>query len=188
MATSRFSLTLFCPMNSCSRCGLSFSSKDESSSTGAAETRRSLTYSAELSLAADTEAMVKRKVESSNCRRESVPQFYRMCEKQAMCLLRLLPNHAQPNALQFAGVKPSHLLPEPGFRATEFVLLGRRWEVTRTEQISDRRLAKLRQPVREPSSTRRRSQNHGLAGKVCQLAEIFLRLSDRLGPAVSLAE
>src|SRR5262252_6193511 len=42
MATDRFSLTLFCPMNSPRRCGLSLSSNDESSSTGAAETRRSL--------------------------------------------------------------------------------------------------------------------------------------------------
>src|SRR6202035_5280004 len=41
MATARFSLTLDWPMNSPSRCGRSFSSKDESSSTGAAETRRS---------------------------------------------------------------------------------------------------------------------------------------------------
>src|SRR5580692_9174629 len=60
MATSRFSLTLFCPMNSCKRCGRSFSSKEESSSTGAAETSRSLLRrsegrcSARLSLAADT--------------------------------------------------------------------------------------------------------------------------------------
>src|ERR1035441_395244 len=42
MATSRFSLTLFWPMNSCKRCGRSLSSNEESSSTGAAETRRSL--------------------------------------------------------------------------------------------------------------------------------------------------
>src|SRR6266849_10581674 len=53
MATSRFSLTLFWPMNSCRRCGRSLSSKEESSSTGAAETRRSLRFG--LSLAADTE-------------------------------------------------------------------------------------------------------------------------------------
>jgi len=53
MAMSRFSLTLFWPMNSCRRCGRSFNSKEESSSTGAAETRRSL--SGALSFAADTE-------------------------------------------------------------------------------------------------------------------------------------
>src|SRR6266404_1995036 len=55
MATSRFSLTLFWPMNSWRRCGRSLSSKEESSSTGAAETRRSLRCSAGWSLAADTE-------------------------------------------------------------------------------------------------------------------------------------
>src|ERR1035441_9528918 len=41
MATSRLSLTFFLPMNSRSRCGRSFSSNDESSSTGTAETMRS---------------------------------------------------------------------------------------------------------------------------------------------------
>src|SRR5208283_4637571 len=41
MATSRFSLIFFWPMNSARRCGRSFSSKEESSSTGAAETSRS---------------------------------------------------------------------------------------------------------------------------------------------------
>ena len=41
MATARFSLTLACPMNSARRCGRSFSSNEESSSTGAAETMRS---------------------------------------------------------------------------------------------------------------------------------------------------
>src|SRR5271170_655272 len=41
IATARFSLTLACPMNSPRRCGRSFSSNDESSSTAAAETRRS---------------------------------------------------------------------------------------------------------------------------------------------------
>src|SRR5580692_11913847 len=41
MATARFSLTLDCPMNSARRCGRSFSSKEESSSTGAADTMRS---------------------------------------------------------------------------------------------------------------------------------------------------
>src|SRR5580704_1452065 len=64
MATSRFSLTLFCPMNSFNRCGRSLSSKEESSSTGAAETRRSFEGTwegrciARLSLAADTESDV----------------------------------------------------------------------------------------------------------------------------------
>src|ERR1700722_10516774 len=41
IATARFSLTFLCPMNSPSRCGRSFNSKEESSSTGAAETSRS---------------------------------------------------------------------------------------------------------------------------------------------------
>src|SRR5580704_9089269 len=41
MATARFSFTLGCPMNSRRRCGRSFSSKDESSSNGTAETMRS---------------------------------------------------------------------------------------------------------------------------------------------------
>ena len=41
IATARFSLTFFCPMNSDKRCGRSFSSNEQSSSTGAAETRRS---------------------------------------------------------------------------------------------------------------------------------------------------
>jgi hypothetical protein len=49
---SRLSLTLSCPMNSRRRCGRSFSSKDESSSTGAAETMRS--FNTELSFV-DTE-------------------------------------------------------------------------------------------------------------------------------------
>src|SRR5579883_1903895 len=40
MATARFSFTLSWPMNSASRWGRSFSSKEESSSTGAADTRR----------------------------------------------------------------------------------------------------------------------------------------------------
>src|SRR5208282_6388300 len=52
MATSKFSFTFDWPMNSCRRCGRSFSSKEESSSTGAAETRRS--FRSALSLAADT--------------------------------------------------------------------------------------------------------------------------------------
>src|SRR5581483_225203 len=42
IATLRFSLTLFCPMNSRSRLGRSFSSNDASSSTGTADTSRSL--------------------------------------------------------------------------------------------------------------------------------------------------
>src|SRR5271163_5338953 len=56
MATSRFSLTLFCPMNSFNRCGRSLSSKEESSATGAADTSRSFEgrCNARLSLAADT--------------------------------------------------------------------------------------------------------------------------------------
>src|SRR6476620_3207354 len=41
MATARFSFTFFCPINSARRCGRSFNSKEESSPTGAAETRRS---------------------------------------------------------------------------------------------------------------------------------------------------
>src|ERR1700694_5229343 len=41
IATAKLSLTLFCPMTSASRCGRSFSSNEESSSTGAAETKRS---------------------------------------------------------------------------------------------------------------------------------------------------
>src|SRR5438105_3950756 len=41
MATARFSFTLGCPMNSDSFCGRSFNSKEESSSTWAADTRRS---------------------------------------------------------------------------------------------------------------------------------------------------
>src|SRR5215467_4232230 len=41
MATARFSLIFFWPMNSARRCGRSFSSNEESSSTGAAETSRS---------------------------------------------------------------------------------------------------------------------------------------------------
>src|SRR6185312_6722428 len=41
IATAKFSLTLDWPMNSPSRCGRSFSSNEESSSTGAAETSRS---------------------------------------------------------------------------------------------------------------------------------------------------
>src|SRR5438309_8809733 len=40
IATAKFSLTLGCPINSASRCGRSFSSNDESSSTGAADTTR----------------------------------------------------------------------------------------------------------------------------------------------------
>src|SRR5215469_18926816 len=40
IATARFSLIFFWPMNSARRCGRSFSSKQESSSTGAAETSR----------------------------------------------------------------------------------------------------------------------------------------------------
>src|SRR5215469_15002666 len=41
MATARFSFTFFWPINSASRCGRSFSSKEESSPSAAAETRRS---------------------------------------------------------------------------------------------------------------------------------------------------
>src|SRR5580704_311648 len=41
IATASCSFTLFCPMNSASRCGRSFNSKDESSSTAEAETSRS---------------------------------------------------------------------------------------------------------------------------------------------------
>jgi len=41
IATARFSLTLLCPINSLSRCGRSFSSNEESSSTAAADTNRS---------------------------------------------------------------------------------------------------------------------------------------------------
>src|ERR1700679_2257541 len=48
-------------MNSCNRCGRSLSSNEESSSTGAAETRRSFKFSAEMSLAVDTEGDGKRK-------------------------------------------------------------------------------------------------------------------------------
>src|SRR5207248_5353397 len=41
IATARFSLSFFWPMNSARRCGRSFNSNEESSPTGAADTRRS---------------------------------------------------------------------------------------------------------------------------------------------------
>src|ERR1017187_7749627 len=62
MATSRLSLTLFCPMNSRSRGGRSFSPKDESSSTGTAETMRSgLALSLGKGTQGDSKANVKGK-------------------------------------------------------------------------------------------------------------------------------
>src|SRR5436309_1385970 len=65
IATAKFSLTLGCPINSASRCGRSFSSNDESSSTGAADTTRCFRSGTFLRVA--TAAMVRRKRESGNC-------------------------------------------------------------------------------------------------------------------------
>src|SRR5580658_10189341 len=103
-------------------------------------------------------------------------------------MVALLPNHAQPHALKLLLVEPSDLLPKPGFRAGELVLLNCSSEVARTEQVGDRSLARLAEPIREPTSARRCCQNHRLARKVSELAEVSLVLHERLGPAVSLAE
>src|SRR5450759_4209021 len=199
MATSRFSLTLFWPMNSCKRCGRSLSSKEESSSTGAAETRRSLRCRLGLSLAADTRGDgsssefwvlgVGRTLLSAEVGTHAGSCLSLDLSRTGVSAPHhLLPNHPQAHALQLGGVEPGDLLAEPGFGAGEFVLLGCRCEVARGEQVGDRGLAKLAEPVREPTSTRRSGQNHGLAGEVCEFAEVFLRLGQGLGPAVSFAE
>src|SRR6202167_3752083 len=61
IATARLSLTLVCPMNSWSLCGRSFSSNEESSSTEAADTRRSgLSFRLGLCLALATRRMLPR--------------------------------------------------------------------------------------------------------------------------------
>src|SRR5947207_9433729 len=65
IATARFSLTFVCPMNSPSRCGRSFSSNEESSSTGAAETTRSFKSGSCLTEA--TGRIVRGNRHSSNC-------------------------------------------------------------------------------------------------------------------------
>src|SRR5580698_4317492 len=139
MATSRFSLTLFCPMNSCNRCGRSLSSKEESSSTGAAETSRSFKFGKlRLSLAADTEgdvsssrrplASVERTLLSAAVEVDFEPapavDFELILKNQDQlrrtrmsALHKSQPNHAQPHALKLADVKPAHLLPKPGFIA-----------------------------------------------------------------------
>src|SRR5712675_3016660 len=64
MEMAKFSLTLGCPMNSASRCGRSFSSNDESSSTGAADTSRC--FRSGMFLAVATKWMVRRKGKLGN--------------------------------------------------------------------------------------------------------------------------
>src|SRR5882757_6377744 len=149
MATSRFSLTLFWPMNSCRRWGRSFSSKEESSSTGAAETKRS--FSGELSFAADTEGDGSSSVLwVSSCAERTLhldlvasPAAYIQCIGSGYCNCKqpstattattptttaaggapapheLLPDHAQAHAFQFAGIEPGYFLAEPEFVAGE---------------------------------------------------------------------
>src|SRR6266576_3422664 len=89
-----------------------------------------------------------------------------------------LPNHSEPHALQLACVEPCDLLAKPCLGAIELVFPGCRCEVARAEQIGDRGLAKLAQPVREPASVERSCQNHGLAREIRELAEVLLILSD----------
>src|SRR6266481_4237140 len=101
---------------------------------------------------------------------------------------RLLPNHSQPHALQFSCIEPCYLLAEPNLGAIELVFLGCRCEVARSEQVGDGRFAELAEPVREPASAERRCQNYGLAREIRELAEVFLRFRDRIGPAISFAE
>src|SRR5258708_36342719 len=69
IATARFSLTFACPINSPSRCGRSFSSNEESSSTAAADTTRSGLYSRlGLFLAVATRRMLPRTPPGRICR------------------------------------------------------------------------------------------------------------------------
>src|ERR1700694_3629434 len=75
MATARFSFTFDWPMNSHKRWGRSFSSKDESSSTGAAETTRSLRSG--FALAEATGRIVTRalKVQTDAVDRDGIAEF-----------------------------------------------------------------------------------------------------------------
>src|SRR5947209_6032961 len=77
METARFSFTFFCPMNSAKRWGRSFNSNVESSSTGAAETRRSRLYS-RLFLAVATASDGRTKYESAQCASCSTQRSWRI--------------------------------------------------------------------------------------------------------------
>src|SRR5437660_4371284 len=99
-----------------------------------------------------------------------------------------LSNDSEPHALQLACVEPCDLLAKPCLGAIELVFPGCRCEVARSEQVGNRGLTELAEPVREPASAERRCQNYGLAREIRELAEVFLCLGERLGPAISLAE
>src|SRR5258708_4795754 len=141
-------------MNSCKRCGRSLSSKEESSSTGAAETRRSFRGSEGLSLAADTEGdgsssefwvpslVTQIARDAAMIAAETLRSCAPLGRPRRPSLHELsLPDHSESHALQLAGVEPCDLLAEPDFRATELVLSGRRCEVARAEQVGDRGFA-----------------------------------------------
>src|SRR5208283_1475978 len=132
MATSKFSFTLGWPMNSCRRCGRSLSSKEESSSTGAAETRRSFVFGgtrrAGLSLAADTEGDGKAKCCGTQFWLSS-SKGWRSCasldgRRRPSLRVLLLAYYSQTHPLQLSWVEPGYFLSEPGFCSGEFVLFG----------------------------------------------------------------
>src|ERR1035438_7939426 len=89
IATARFSLTFLWPMNSASRCGRSFSSNEESSSTGAADTRRSrlgLRLGLFFAVATASDGRTKREPTVTMpllCRRPPRPGLYRPLPRSA---------------------------------------------------------------------------------------------------------
>src|SRR2546426_4377090 len=205
MATARFSLTLSCPMNSFSRCGRSFSSNEESSSTGAAETMRSFRLGLLFARATEADGSTEKCGTDTRVRRSCSCFWFLLLTwrrddpslkkvksngggQECPPHTKLRPNHSDPRALQLGRIEPRDLLSEPDLGVVEFVFLRSGCEVARAQQIGNRTLSKSPKAIGEPSATGGRCENHRLARKVGELAKVFLIFRQRLRPAIGFAE
>src|SRR3984885_2742046 len=146
IATCRFSFSFFWPINSLSSCGRSFNSNDESSSTGAADTRRSrfgVRLGLLLAAAIDSDSRTKcetaqslMRTESKSCRQDSLSYLFIIChsERSAVVIPILKPLlirslnlfHSEPKPSSFRALNHCHSKPkncchserseEPAFR------------------------------------------------------------------------
>src|SRR3984885_14408822 len=126
IATCRFSFSFFWPINSLSSCGRSFNSNDESSSTGAADTRRSrfgVRLGLLLAAAIDSDSRTKcetaqslMRTESKSCRQDSLSYLFIIChsERSAVVIPILKPLlirslnlfHSEPKTVVVPSFKP----------------------------------------------------------------------------------
>src|SRR5580700_3581719 len=132
IATCRFSFSFFWPINSLSSCGRSFNSNDESSSTGAADTRRSrfgVRLGLLLAAAIDSDSRTKcetaqslMRTESKSCRQDSLSYLFIIChsERSAVVIPILKPLlirslnlfHSEPKPSSFRALNHCHSKPK----------------------------------------------------------------------------